>query len=152
MKHLLYLISMVASSGFSQIHGVCVLPMPHRVDPKPIDRPSKLGVEDPEMEIAFPYAGNFEVLHWPHQGKEVASVVPVGFRGMVFQRDLPFLPDKGLQQLLCHGLPFRIFSGKVPCCPMETIVETLPRSASAPQGASQTKRYFYGQAYPAHGQ
>jgi hypothetical protein len=35
------------------------------------------------MEIAFPYAGNLEVLHRPHEGKEVAGVVAVGLVGCV---------------------------------------------------------------------
>jgi hypothetical protein len=35
------------------------------------------------MEIAFPYAGNLEVLYRPHEGKEVAGVVAVGLVGCV---------------------------------------------------------------------
>jgi len=56
------------------------------------------------MEMAFPYTGNFEVLHRPHQGQEVTGVVAVGLGGMVFQVDLPFLLHEGLQKLLHHGL------------------------------------------------
>jgi len=47
------------------------------------------------MEIPFPYAGDSEVLHWPYQGEEVAGVVTVGPRRMVFQADLPVLPLSG---------------------------------------------------------
>ena len=48
------------------------------------------------MEIAFPYAGNLEVLHRSHEGKEVAGVVVVGLRGMLLQVNLPFFPHEGL--------------------------------------------------------
>jgi hypothetical protein len=33
------------------------------------------------MEIAFPYAGNLEVLHRPHDGKEVAGEKPLALVG-----------------------------------------------------------------------
>ena len=63
------------------------------------------------MEIAFPHAGDFDVLNRPHQGKEVTSVVAIGLRRMVFQVDLPFLPHEGLLELLCEGLdpPLQFF-------------------------------------------
>ena len=60
--------------------------------------------EDLGMEMAFPHAGDFEVLNRPHQGEEFTGVVAIGLRRMVFQIDLPFLPHEGLQELLCEGL------------------------------------------------
>jgi len=56
------------------------------------------------MEISFPYAGYFEVLHGSYQSQEIAGVVTVGLGGMAFQVDLPFFLHKGLQELLYHGL------------------------------------------------
>jgi len=47
---------------------------------------SKLGGEDPEREIAFPYVGNFEVLQEPARGKRIAGIVPIGLGKMVFPK------------------------------------------------------------------
>ena len=55
------------------------------------------------MEITFPHAGNFEVLHRPHQGKEITGVVTVSLGGMVFQVDLPFFLHEGRWQFLDQG-------------------------------------------------
>ena len=41
--------------------------------------------EDPGMEIAFPYAGNFEILQGAYEGEEVTGVIAVGLGGVVFQ-------------------------------------------------------------------
>jgi len=63
----------------------------------------KLGGEDPGKEIAFPYAGYFEVLHWFYKGQEVVGVVAVGLEGLAFQVDFPFFLHEGLQALLYQG-------------------------------------------------
>jgi len=56
------------------------------------------------MEIPFPYAGYFEVLHWSYPSQEVAGVGTGGLGGMVFRVDFPFLLHEGLQELLYHDL------------------------------------------------
>jgi len=48
----------------------------------------------------LPVWGNFEGLHRPHAGKEVAGVGAVGLGGMVLQVNLPFLLCKGLVGLI----------------------------------------------------
>ena len=49
------------------------------------------------MKIAFPYAGEFEVLHWSYQSQEVAGVVSVGACRVCLSVHRPLL-HKGLQK------------------------------------------------------
>lgn len=53
---------MVASSGFSQIDEVCVPPCLTELTQNQWIAFSKLGRGDPGKEIAFPYAGNLEII------------------------------------------------------------------------------------------
>jgi len=68
MKRLLYLISMVASSGFSQIPESACSPCLTELTQNQSIASSKLGGEDPGMELAFPYVGNFEVFQGAYSG------------------------------------------------------------------------------------
>ena len=60
------------------------------------------------MEIAFPYAGNLEVLHRPHEGKEVAGVVAVGLVGCVSKYIARSSRIRALQKVPHQLLEFRL--------------------------------------------
>ena len=66
------------------------------------------GGKDPGMEIAFPYVGNFEVLHGAGKGEEVAGVVAVGACRMCLQIYRPLLPHEVLQKVPQQLLEFRL--------------------------------------------
>ena len=60
--------------------------------------------EDLGMEVAIPYARDFQVLQGTDEGEEVAGVVAVGLGGMILQVDFPSLFHEGFQDFFDYLL------------------------------------------------